>query len=56
LKLKKIIKEPSYIICLQGLRRHLAAFYGNELVSWLVERGLAQTRQEAEMLGRQLLR
>lgn len=40
----------------QGLRRHLAAFYGTELVSWLLERGLAQTRQEGEMLGRQLLR
>jgi hypothetical protein len=45
-----------HVDIVQGLRRHLAAFYGSELVSWLVERGLAQTRQEAEMLGRQLLR
>jgi hypothetical protein len=40
----------------EGLRRHEAAFYGSELVSWLVEFGLARTRQDAESLGRHLLR
>jgi len=39
-----------------GLRRHCAAFYGSELVTWLIEFGLAQTRQEAEKVGRHLLR
>ena len=37
-------------------RRHNAAFYGSELVTWLVEYGLAQSRQEGAKLGRHLLR
>ena len=37
-------------------RRHHAAFYGFELVTWLVEFGLARTRQDAESLGRHLIR
>ena len=37
-------------------RRHSAAFYGTELVTWLLEFGLATTRQEAESLGRHLVR
>lgn len=41
----------------EGLgRRHLGVARGNELVSWLMERGLAHTRQDAESLGRLLLR
>jgi len=39
-----------------GLRRHTAVCFGSELVTWLVERGLAQTRQEAVSQGRHLLR
>lgn len=39
-----------------GLRRHQAAFWGDELTSWLIEYGLAHTRQEAEAFGRHLLR
>jgi len=41
----------------EGLgRRWLGVVRGNEMVSWLKERGLAHTRQEAESLGRLLLR
>lgn len=38
------------------IRRHHASFYGFELVTWLVEFGLARTRQDAESLGRHLIR
>jgi len=40
----------------EGLSRYNAAFYGSELIDWLIEFGLAQTRQEAESFGRHLLR
>jgi len=40
----------------QGIRRHIAAFFGCELVDWLVEYGLAQTRQDGVKLARHLLR
>lgn len=35
----------------EGLSRYNAAFYGSELIDWLIEFGLAQTRQEAESLS-----
>jgi len=40
----------------QGIRRHSAAFFGFEFVDWLVEYGLAHTKQDAVKLGRHLLR
>ena len=39
-----------------GLRTHRGVARGRDLVTWVVERGLAHTRQEAESLCRHLVR